>query len=49
MRMARGFPVIAVTGPRQSGKTTIASEFFDSLKKWGELSGMSVDQAPPEA
>ncbi len=28
MRMARGFPVIAVTGPRQSGKTTLARAAF---------------------
>lgn len=28
MRMARGFPVIAVTGPRQSGKTTLARATF---------------------
>lgn len=28
MRMAKGFPVIAVTGPRQSGKTTLARAAF---------------------
>ncbi len=28
MRLARGFPVIAVTGPRQSGKTTLARAAF---------------------
>ncbi|PIU31543.1 MAG: AAA family ATPase [Syntrophobacteraceae bacterium CG07_land_8_20_14_0_80_61_8] len=28
MRMARGFPVVAVTGPRQSGKTTLARATF---------------------
>ena len=27
-RLARGFPVIAVTGPRQSGKTTLARAVF---------------------
>ena len=27
-RLARGFPVIAVTGPRQSGKSTLAREVF---------------------
>jgi predicted AAA+ superfamily ATPase len=28
LRLARGFPVIAVTGPRQSGKTTLAKATF---------------------
>lgn len=27
-RLARGFPVIAITGPRQSGKTTLAKSTF---------------------
>ncbi len=27
-RLARGFPIIAVTGPRQSGKTTLAKAIF---------------------
>ena len=27
-KMARGFPVIAITGPRQSGKSTLAREVF---------------------
>ena len=27
-RLARGFPVIAITGPRQSGKSTLAREVF---------------------
>ncbi len=30
-RMARGFPVLAVTGPRQSGKTTLARTAFPQL------------------
>ena len=30
-RMARGFPVLAVTGPRQSGKTTVARLAFSQL------------------
>ena len=28
MRLARGFPVVALTGPRQSGKTTLARAAF---------------------
>ena len=28
MRMAKGFPVVAVTGPRQSGKTTLVRQLF---------------------
>ena len=28
IRLARGFPVIAITGPRQSGKTTLAKAAF---------------------
>jgi len=27
-RLARGFPVLAITGPRQSGKTTLARASF---------------------
>lgn len=30
-RMARGFPILAVTGPRQSGKTTLARAAFPTL------------------
>ncbi|UOD49661.1 ATP-binding protein [Orrella daihaiensis] len=29
-RLARGFPVVAVTGPRQSGKTTLARAVFSN-------------------
>ena len=30
-RLARGFPVVALTGPRQSGKTTLARQAFAAL------------------
>ncbi len=30
LRLAAGFPVVAVTGPRQSGKTTLARDTFPS-------------------
>lgn len=29
-RLAKGFPVIALTGPRQSGRTTLAKSAFSS-------------------
>ena len=28
LRLAHGFPVLAITGPRQSGKTTLARTLF---------------------
>ncbi len=28
LRLARGFPIVAITGPRQSGKTTLARQAF---------------------
>lgn len=31
-RLARGFPVLAITGPRQSGKTTLARAGFPQLR-----------------
>ena len=28
-RLAKGFPIVAITGPRQAGKTTLAKAVFD--------------------
>jgi len=28
LRLSKGFPIVAITGPRQSGKTTLAKAFF---------------------
>lgn len=30
--LAKGFPIVAITGPRQSGKTTLAREFFSGFE-----------------
>jgi predicted AAA+ superfamily ATPase len=30
LRLARGFPIVAITGPRQSGKTTLAKWVFNN-------------------
>ena len=32
MALARGFPVLAITGPRQSGKTTLAKQIGGTFK-----------------
>ena len=29
--LKKGYPVITITGPRQSGKTTLARSFFSSM------------------
>ena len=31
LRLAKGFPIVAITGPRQSGKTTLARAAFPGL------------------
>lgn len=36
-RLAKGFPVIALTGPRQSGKTTLAKAVFGQNKPYVSL------------
>lgn len=36
-RLAKGFPVIALTGPRQSGKTTLAKAVFGTDKPYVSL------------
>jgi predicted AAA+ superfamily ATPase len=36
-RLARGFPVLALTGPRQSGKTTLAKALFGQHKPYVSL------------
>jgi predicted AAA+ superfamily ATPase len=30
MRLAKGFPILVITGPRQSGKTTLAKSVFSN-------------------
>ncbi len=36
-RLAKGFPIIALTGPRQSGKTTLAKAVFGQDKPYVSL------------
>ena len=31
MNLAKGFPIVAITGPRQSGKTTLARHAFGDM------------------
>ena len=33
-QLAKGYPVLAITGPRQSGKTTLARAIFDTHPGW---------------
>ena len=42
-RLANTFPVIAITGPRQSGKTTLAKIYAKALNaEYHELSAVSA-------
>lgn len=48
LRLSRGFPVVALTGPRQSGKTTLARNVFPgkpyvSLENGDQLAYASAD------
>ena len=48
LRLAKGFPIIAITGPRQSGKTTLAKSVFGtkpyiSLENLDERSFANTD------
>ena len=49
--LAQKFQVLTLTGPRQSGKTTLVREpsqpcptYFDNLKFWRSLAGPAEDQ-----
>jgi len=33
--LSKGFPIVAVTGPRQSGKTTLVQNFLDGFNRTG--------------
>ena len=48
-RLAQGFPVLAITGPRQSGKTTLARALFALGDRAGDLGRDRVDEVtlPP--
>ena len=38
-RLALGFPIVAIIGPRQAGKTTLASDWFAALRRWQSFAG----------
>jgi uncharacterized protein len=40
-RLAKGFPVVALTGPRQSGKTTLAQALFGKKKPYVSLENVA--------
>ncbi|MDP2820318.1 MAG: ATP-binding protein [Polaromonas sp.] len=50
-RLAHGFPVLAVTGPRQSGKTTLARQVFPNKLYWTleDVDTRRIAQADPRA
>jgi hypothetical protein len=37
VRLAKGYPIVAITGPRQSGKTTLAKELFAASHRYVSL------------
>jgi hypothetical protein len=38
-RLDLGFPIVAITGPRQAGKTTLASDWYAALRCWQSFAG----------
>ena len=40
-RAAKHYPIVTLTGPRQSGKTTLASDAFKGIDFWRTLPGQA--------